>query len=109
MNKPLVYLTGAGPGDPELLTLKAKRVIGEADVIVYDSLISTDLLKYARKDCEIIYAGKRSSNHTLPQYSINELLAKKAKENKIVVRLKGGDPFLYGRGGEEAKNCMKKA
>ena len=103
MNKPLVYLTGAGPGDPELLTLKAKRVIGEADVIVYDSLISTDLLKYARKDCEIIYAGKRSSNHTLPQYSINELLAKKAKENKIVVRLKGGDPFLYGRGGEEAE------
>ncbi len=103
MNKPLVYLTGAGPGDPELLTLKAKRVLGEADVIVYDSLISTDLLKYARQDCEIIYAGKRSSNHTLPQYSINELLAKKAKENKIVVRLKGGDPFLYGRGGEEAE------
>jgi uroporphyrinogen III methyltransferase/synthase len=90
MNKPLVYLTGAGPGDPELLTLKAKRVIGEADVIVYDSLISTDLLKYAQKDCEIIYAGKRSSNHTLPQYSINELLAKKAKENKIVA---GSPPF----------------
>ena len=107
MSKPLVYLTGAGPGDPELLTLKAKRVIGEADVIVYDSLISTDLLKYARKDCEIIYAGKRSSNHTLPQYSINELLAQKAKENKTVVRLKGGDPFLYGRGGEEAEKLYE--
>lgn len=102
-----VYLTGAGPGDPELLTLKAKRVIREADVIVYDSLISEEILSYAKKECEIIYAGKRSSNHAMPQYSINELLAQKAKENRVVVRLKGGDPYLFGRGGEEAERLHK--
>ncbi len=103
----MVYLTGAGPGDPELLTLKAKIVLQEADVIVYDSLISEEILSYAKTGCEIIYAGKRSSNHSLPQYSINELLAKKAKENKVVVRLKGGDPYLFGRGGEEAERLFQ--
>ncbi|MHB8232850.1 MAG: uroporphyrinogen-III C-methyltransferase [bacterium] len=102
-----VYLAGAGPGDPELLTLKAKRILGEADVIVYDSLISEEILSYAKKGCEIIYAGKRSSNHTLPQYSINELLSEKAKENRVVLRLKGGDPYLFGRGGEEAERLFK--
>ncbi len=105
----IVYLTGAGPGDPELLTLKAKTVLQEADVIVYDSLISEEILSYAKDGCEIIYAGKRSSNHSLPQYSINELLAEKAKENKVVVRLKGGDPYLFGRGGEEAERLFKDA
>ncbi len=105
--KGMVYLTGAGPGDPELLTLKAKRVLGEADVIIYDSLIFEEIMSYAKKGAEVIYAGKRSSDHTLPQYSINELLAEKAKENKIVVRLKGGDPYLFGRGGEEAERLAK--
>ena len=81
-----VYLAGAGPGDPELLTLKTKRILGEADVIVYDSLISEEILSYAKEGCEIIYAGKRSSNHTLPQYSINELLSEKAKTNNIVLQ-----------------------
>lgn len=104
-----VYLTGAGPGDPELLTLKAKRILGEADVIVYDSLISEEILSFAKNGCEIIYVGKRSSNHSLPQYSINELLAEKAKENKVVVRLKGGDPYLFGRGGEEAERLFNDA
>ncbi len=103
----IVYITGAGPGDPELLTIKGKRVIAEADVIIYDSLISYGLLEYAKKGCEIIYAGKRSSKHTLPQHSINDLLVRKAKENKVVVRLKGGDPFLYGRGGEEAEKLYE--
>ncbi len=102
-----VYLAGAGPGDPELLTLKTKRILGEADVIVYDSLISEEILSYAKDGCEIIYAGKRSSNHTLPQYSINELLSEKAKTNNIVLRLKGGDPYLFGRGGEEAERLFK--
>ena len=102
-----VYLAGAGPGDPELLTLKTKRILGEADVIVYDSLISEEILSYAKEGCEIIYAGKRSSNHTLPQYSINELLAEKAMGNKVILRLKGGDPYMFGRGGEEAERLFK--
>ncbi|MDA8401879.1 MAG: uroporphyrinogen-III C-methyltransferase [Deltaproteobacteria bacterium] len=102
-----VYLAGAGPGDPELLTLKTKRILGEADVIVYDSLIAEEILSYAKEGCEIIYAGKRSSNHALPQYSINELLSEKAKTNNIVLRLKGGDPYLFGRGGEEAERLFK--
>lgn len=107
LKKGMVYLTGAGPGDPELLTLKAKTVLQEADVIIYDSLISEEILSHAKSGCEIIYVGKRSSNHTLPQYSINELLAEKAKEGKVVVRLKGGDPYLFGRGGEEAERLFK--
>ncbi len=102
-----VYIAGAGPGDPGLLTLKVKRILGKADVIVYDSLISEDILSYAKDGCEIIYAGKRSSNHTLPQHSINELLTEKAGENKVVLRLKGGDPYLFGRGGEEAEKLFK--
>ncbi len=102
-----VYLAGAGPGDPELLTLKTKRILCEADVIIYDSLISEEILSFAKEGCEIIYAGKRSSNHTLPQYSINELLAEKAKNNSVVLRLKGGDPYLFGRGGEEAERLFK--
>ncbi len=102
-----VYIAGAGPGDPGLLTLRVKQILGKADVIVYDSLISEDILSYAKDGCEIIYAGKRSSNHTLPQHSINELLTEKAGENKVVLRLKGGDPYLFGRGGEEAEKLFK--
>ncbi len=109
LNMGMVYLVGAGPGDPELLTLKAKNVLQEADVIIYDSLISEEILSFAKDGCEVIYVGKRSSNHSLPQYSINELLSKKAVENKIVVRLKGGDPYLFGRGGEEAERLFEDA
>ena len=96
-----VYLVGAGPGDPELLTIKAARLIGAADCIVYDHLIGKGILALARPDVELVYAGKKASNHTLPQEDINQLLVRLAKENKAVVRLKGGDPFIFGRGGEE--------
>jgi uroporphyrin-III C-methyltransferase len=96
-----VYLVGAGPGDPELLTIKAARLIGAADTIVYDHLIGKGILALARPDVELVYAGKKASNHTLPQEDINHLLVRLAQENKSVVRLKGGDPFIFGRGGEE--------
>lgn len=96
-----VYLVGAGTGDEELITLKAMKLIKIADVIIFDRLINENLLNYAREECELINVGKASNNHTLPQDKINELLAIKAKEGNLVVRLKGGDPFVYGRGGEE--------
>ncbi len=96
-----VYLVGGGPGDPELLTLKAYRVLQEADVVLFDALINRDILKYTKPDCLKIYVGKRDSRHSLPQEEINELIYKFASKNKIVVRLKGGDPFVFGRGGEE--------
>lgn len=97
-----VYLTGAGPGDIELLTLKAARVIGEADVIIYDKLANPEILKMAKKDCEFIFVGKESGNHSVPQEEINEIIYQYALKYKNVVRLKGGDPFVFGRGGEEA-------
>lgn len=97
-----VYLVGAGPGDPELISLKALRCLKEADTIIYDRLINPALLQYAAPKAEIIYAGKSSQKHTLSQDEINSLLVKKAKEGKIVIRLKCGDPFLFGRGAEEA-------
>ena len=97
-----VYLIGAGPGDEKLLTIRAKELIQKADVVVYDSLISKSLLQDTKKDCEWIYAGKRSNNHHLSQEETNQVLWKKAKEGKMVVRLKGGDPFIFGRGAEEA-------
>jgi len=96
-----VYLTGAGPGDVELLTIKALKIIRKADVIIYDRLANRDILKEAKSGCEFIYVGKEDSHHTLPQEKINEILYKSALENEVVVRLKGGDPFVFGRGGEE--------
>lgn len=98
-----VYLVGAGPGDLELITVKGMRLIGEADVIVFDSLIGIQLLDSARPDVELIDVGKRGSYHKAEQEEINQILVDKAKEGNLVVRLKGGDPFLFGRGGEEAE------
>jgi len=96
-----VYLTGAGPGDVELLTLKAHRVIGEADVIIYDRLANPEILEMAKDGCEFVYVGKEDGRHTLPQDEINEVIYQNALKYEIVVRLKGGDPFVFGRGGEE--------
>jgi uroporphyrinogen III methyltransferase/synthase len=97
-----VYLVGAGPGDAGLLTLRGAELLARADVVVYDALINKDLLRLAPKDAEIIYAGKRSKDHAMPQEELNELLVTKARAGKTVVRLKGGDPYIFGRGGEEA-------
>ena len=101
-----VTLVGAGPGDPGLITVKGLEAIKSADVLVYDRLISEDLLAFAKPGCERVYVGKASGNHTLPQGEINALLAKKALMNARVVRLKGGDPFVFGRGGEEAEYLL---
>jgi uroporphyrinogen III methyltransferase/synthase len=102
MNKGLVYLVGAGPGDYKLISVKGQECIAKADCIVYDRLADDRLLACARPDAELIYVGKASSDHTLSQDGINALLVAKAREGKTVVRLKGGDPFVFGRGGEEA-------
>ncbi len=96
-----VYLTGAGPGDVELLTLKAVRVIKEADVIIYDRLANPEILEMAKDGCRFVYVGKEDGRHTLPQDQINEVIYQEALENDVVCRLKGGDPFVFGRGGEE--------
>jgi uroporphyrin-III C-methyltransferase len=102
-----VYLVGAGPGDPELITLKGVRCIQEADVILYDRLISKELLNYAKAGADLIYCGKLPNYHTLKQETINRFLVKHARQGKVVTRLKGGDPFVYGRGGEEAEALVK--
>ena len=101
--KGFVYLVGAGPGDPGLFTIKGKELLEQAEVVVYDRLVSSDIIAWANPQAELIYVGKESSRHTLSQDEINALLADKAAQGKIVVRLKGGDPFVFGRGGEEAE------
>ena len=102
-SKGIVYLVGAGPGDAGLLTVRGAELIARADVLVYDALVNPDLLRLAPKTAEIIYGGKRAKDHAIPQEEMNQLLVKKAKEGKVVVRLKGGDPYIFGRGGEEAE------
>lgn len=101
MTEGKVWLVGAGPGSVGLLTLKGKQVLTEAQVVVYDSLVGPEVLALIPEKAERIYVGKRANQHTMPQQEINQILLQKAKENKCVVRLKGGDPFLFGRGGEE--------
>ncbi|MGP8154334.1 MAG: uroporphyrinogen-III C-methyltransferase [Smithella sp.] len=98
-----VYIIGAGPGDAGLITLKGIECLGIAEVVIYDYLVNKDLLKYARDDASFIYAGKQGGAHTLSQWQINDLLVKEAKAGNTVARLKGGDPFIFGRGGEEAE------
>jgi uroporphyrinogen III methyltransferase/synthase len=107
MSKGKVYLVGSGPGDFELITLKGYKLICQADVILHDHLIPLDLLQLAKAEAEIITVGKFASRHTMSQDRINALLIEKAKDNKIVVRLKGGDPFVFGRGGEEVEACAE--
>lgn len=102
-----VYLIGAGPGDPGLLGLKAKECLETADAVVYDRLADPRILAFARKDAEMVYVGKASANHTMRQPDINKLLVKLAAEGKTVARLKGGDPFVFGRGGEEAIELLE--
>lgn len=97
-----VYITGAGPGDPDLITIKALKRLKEADVVVYDRLIGNDLLSHCKNDCELIFVGKESGHHHIEQDKIIQILIEKAKKGLNVVRLKGGNPFVFGRGSEEA-------
>ncbi len=101
--KGTVYLVGAGPGDAGLFTRRGAELLARADVVVYDALVNQDLLRLAPKSAEFIYGGKRAAAHAIPQEELNQLLVTKAKEGKVVVRLKGGDPYIFGRGGEEAE------
>jgi uroporphyrin-III C-methyltransferase len=105
MGKGKIYLVGAGPGDPELLTLRAARLIAAADVIVHDGLIGDGILDLARADAELVSVAKKRSRHSVPQDEINHILVREAQAGRLVVRLKGGDPFIFGRGGEEAEEA----
>ena len=105
-SKGTVYLVGACPGDAGLLTMRGAELLGRADVVVYDALVNPDLLRLAPKSAEIIYGGKRSKDHAIPQEELNQLLVRKAEEGKCVVRLKGGDPYVFGRGGEEVEELV---
>ncbi len=103
-----VYLVGAGPGDPKLLTVKAVELLKEADVVIYDRLVGEEILNLAPEKAEKIYVGKRTGKHEVPQDKITELIIEKAQGGGKVVRLKGGDPFIFGRGGEEAEALVEK-
>lgn len=105
MEKARVYLVGAGPGDPELLTLKAARLIAEADVIVHDGLVDEAVMDMVNPSARLISVAKQRSRHSVPQEGINDILVREAQAGNLVVRLKGGDPFIFGRGGEEADAC----
>ena len=102
-----VYLVGAGPGDPGLISVKGKACIEKADVLVYDFLAASSLLAYAREGAECIYVGKKGGDHTLKQHKINDLLVEKGSAGLVVTRLKGGDPFIFGRGGEEVEALIE--
>jgi uroporphyrin-III C-methyltransferase len=102
-----VYLVGAGPGDPDLITVKGLRCLQQADVILYDRLVNPELLQHAKDEAQLVYCGKLPQYHTMKQETINHFLVKYAKKGYQVVRLKGGDPFVFGRGGEEAEECVK--
>ena len=105
MEKGTIYLVGAGPGDPDLLTLRAARLLSQADVVVHDGLVSRDILALARPGARLVSVAKQRAHHSLPQEEINALLVKEARSGRRVVRLKGGDPLIFGRGGEEAETA----
>ncbi|NOT60304.1 MAG: hypothetical protein HOP19_08775, partial [Acidobacteria bacterium] len=103
MNSSKVYLVGAGPGDPGLLTVKGRDVLQRADCVLYDYLVSEAIVRLARADAEMIFVGKQGGKNCITQEQIHELLVAKASQHQTIVRLKGGDPFIFGRGGEEAE------